>query len=1340
MNTTWKTVRVFISSTFRDMQAERDHLVRFVFPRLREELLKRRIHLVDVDLRWGVTSGQDALEVCREIINECRPRFLCILGGRYGWVPPGKTRSITADEVYYGVLDRALEGRGFAYFYYRDEVATNAVVETTPGEIREPQGSNSQQQLAELKQAIIAAGLNPLTYPAQWDNDSKRLTGLTKFGDRVYDDLLDSIKSDPELRDRFVTDMAAPLDEFAEENAAMEAFVEERSERFVLGSRQTVLDELLAYASATGGKGYVCLTGAPGSGKSALLAYLSQDPALNAQPSTLLIRHFVGASPGSTDVRRTLRRLCHELKAVCTDITTEVPDDPEKLRGAFPDLLRQACEKKRVLILLDAVNQFDPASHSAGLHWLPEELPVNARVILSALDGAALEELRRHRKPQEIELNPLTAADGEAIIEQFRKRYRKKFEPPQRAALLAKTDAATPLYLLAALEELRTLGTFEEIARRITELPPTTHQLFAWILERLENDDGFRDASGRRVGRELVCRFAGLLGVSRYGLSQRELTDLLDAGDPQGNVAALLHLLRPYLMRRGQLLDFYHGQFRTAAKEAWLKTETQVQTAHAQLADYFRHRADPDSNQLWQLNPRLLGELPFHVAYGSRETELRELFSQLAFLAARVATSQVYEQVADYSLAGSSLPSALAPWHDFLQKHTQRLTQHPTMLVALANHEGFPEARARAANVPWRQPWLRTSPEQMPTGEAKSTEGLHVQVTGNLEFPWGRVSAIAPQRAVAFCLEGLGTIRVFDLNAMRQTDAMLSIRRDRPLVLACAPDATSVAIFYESGKAELYRCICGQNDWPASLELVVEFGFHLPESEDPVVVWHKGAFWYQATAGALASISVESPRAFEETLPVGHHGELSALVFGEGRRLVALRQGPDTLLLASGAPPLRRQAAHVATACACGERKVAAAFTDGALVVFELGDTLTAKAEVRAGMLCGALGWDGSRLLWMGESSGFRAWCPVEASPLPVQDNQEVFPSHLHIPPRQWLLRPDGSMLLGTTHSVVTFRVVHGGAATDGRLEEIFGGPVWRAVRKRGKDQWLLEKQPLREVPLGRGVMGRLYCALDGKGRFFAASGYGPGLAFDLSTLRSTPLQGCPPGINVAVGEDSGGCWFTDRAGDIYSADATGQCSCAAKIGLPDVHGSHLENCGGYLVWAGYSSKYFPETGAEPARTFLFFNKTQTNPPMLERLGEQFRHPREGLCVAVCYDQVAGRLVTLWVKATDGIETYSLRVGRVKEFARWQFQEIDVSGLGQFRFVQADLSANGRFLGVVNMPGEISCLSVADGRVLATLAGSAPFTAIARGADGSEFWLVEAGTSVYRCALVEGTT
>ena len=103
MTATWKTVRVFISSTFRDMQSERDWLVRFVFPKLRQELLQRRIHLVDVDLRWGVTSDQDAFELCMDEIDRCHPRFICILGGRYGWVP--SPRTITAE-----FLDSVLSG------------------------------------------------------------------------------------------------------------------------------------------------------------------------------------------------------------------------------------------------------------------------------------------------------------------------------------------------------------------------------------------------------------------------------------------------------------------------------------------------------------------------------------------------------------------------------------------------------------------------------------------------------------------------------------------------------------------------------------------------------------------------------------------------------------------------------------------------------------------------------------------------------------------------------------------------------------------------------------------------------------------------------------------------------------------------------------------------------------------------------------------------------------------------------------------------------------------------------------------------------------------------------
>ena len=87
----WKTVRTFISSTFKDMNKERDHLVRFVFPELREKCRRQRVHRTDVGLRWGVTEAdpQDskALDICLDEIDSCRPFILGLLGNRYGRCP-----------------------------------------------------------------------------------------------------------------------------------------------------------------------------------------------------------------------------------------------------------------------------------------------------------------------------------------------------------------------------------------------------------------------------------------------------------------------------------------------------------------------------------------------------------------------------------------------------------------------------------------------------------------------------------------------------------------------------------------------------------------------------------------------------------------------------------------------------------------------------------------------------------------------------------------------------------------------------------------------------------------------------------------------------------------------------------------------------------------------------------------------------------------------------------------------------------------------------------------------------------------------------------------------------
>jgi hypothetical protein len=634
---TWKTVRVFISSTFRDMQAERDHLVRFVFPRLREDLLKHRIHLIDVDLRWGVTSEQDAVGVCREVIDECRPRFMGILGGRYGWVPEGKTESITADEIHYAVLGRAKENRGQCFFYFRDNDATRSMVEATPGDYREAEGSVNAGKLAELKEAIIKADLPLFIYGAQWSDSQQRLTGLEAFGDRVHADLIQSLKADPELSDRFAADAEAKEpDEFAEEAYQMDAFIEERTERFVLGSREPLMRDLLDFAAADGTPNVFVLTGDPGSGKSAFLAKFTRE--LSVVPhSPITIPHFIGASAGSTDLRRTLRRLCHELGKAAGS-SEPLPLDIKDLIDQFQKLLAEAGSKQRVVLVFDALNQLDATDGAHWLNWLPRDLPPSVRIVASVIAPLEGEQehqtlaILRNRKDAWFEsLKLLDETDTLAIIEGYLKRYAKRLSPEQIAALLEKPAGRLPLYILTALEELRTLGTYEEITDRIHALPGDACALFGWILtERLAKDPGFRDQEGQTCGAALVEKFAACLGVSRHGLSPAELTALLDPGDPLGNVAALLRLLRPYLMRRGELLDFYHGQFREAAKGAYLDTPVKQGDAHCQLANHFEKRASPVGDDRWDSDDkRAFGELPIHRAAEARASGKPEVLYRL---------------------------------------------------------------------------------------------------------------------------------------------------------------------------------------------------------------------------------------------------------------------------------------------------------------------------------------------------------------------------------------------------------------------------------------------------------------------------------------------------------------------------------------------------------------------------------------------------------------------------------------------------------------------------------------------------------------------------------------
>ena len=210
-----KTVRVFISSTFRDMHAERDHLVTVVFPELRERLEDIGLEFYDVDLRWGVPQTNvdneqaNSWAYCKQWIQRSEPFFICLIGQRYGWVPPPNQviddedsafagMSITEMEIHLALLSGRLRRRSYAYLR-----KTTVPRDAPPDIYRIYVDARAQRRLRELKNRLRQTERPVRDYECRWTSDG--FTELEEFGRMVLEDLWSGILRDP----RYVFDYYA---------------------------------------------------------------------------------------------------------------------------------------------------------------------------------------------------------------------------------------------------------------------------------------------------------------------------------------------------------------------------------------------------------------------------------------------------------------------------------------------------------------------------------------------------------------------------------------------------------------------------------------------------------------------------------------------------------------------------------------------------------------------------------------------------------------------------------------------------------------------------------------------------------------------------------------------------------------------------------------------------------------------------------------------------------------------------------------------------------------------------------------------------------------------------
>ena len=580
-----KELRLFVSSTFRDLMPEREQLVKKVFPRIRKECRARGVEFTEIDLRWGITEEESrsgrTIRICLEEIDRCRPYFIGIIGSRYGWVPgiteiekdaemlqefpwlhdfAAQEKSIIEMEFAHGAIH---EKNDSAFFYEQTSPLTPLLGKErgiVPLSLPRRGVRGEVDPLDELKHSLQSTGL-----------PYRRFTDPEELGEQVFQDIVTILDRDfPGKRE------LTPLEH---ERIEHEAYSLNRRQSYV--ANPAYYEAFEKFVNADGPP--LILWGKSGLGKSALMAYLAHEYQTQ-HPDAFVVQHFIGAAEGS-DPEDVMRQVMMEIKDRY-GLSDLIPSDDQALREEFPvwlakvgsnPLLLKEGATDRLVLFIDALNQL--TGIAPEMHWLPEFIPANVRLVLSTTTGLPLEQLRE-RKWNELELSPLNEEQREAIALGFLQRYRKTLPAEQLHRLSADKKSESPLFLRTVLEELRIFGHFSTLGEALENYLASAdeRELFQKVLARMEHDHGA----------DAVRDVLTAIWASRHGLSESELMEI--TGMSRMALSELMIAMEYHLMQREGYYSFFHNYLREAVERRYLPEEAAQKSAHALLGEYFSTR------------------------------------------------------------------------------------------------------------------------------------------------------------------------------------------------------------------------------------------------------------------------------------------------------------------------------------------------------------------------------------------------------------------------------------------------------------------------------------------------------------------------------------------------------------------------------------------------------------------------------------------------------------------------------------------------------------------------------------------------------------------------------
>ena len=516
---------------------------------------------------------------------------------------------------------------------------------------------------------------NVYGYNAAWqpaDQDDIALEDESAFAQRVLEHFTGVITAQLDGLEGMSTLVA--------EQQAQQQFRDDRCRHFA--GREETLATIDAYLDGDENR-VMALIGPGGSGKSALMAQATRR---GEQRPGIWVYRFIGATPDSTLIDSVLRSITEEL-ASALQVTESIPTMCEELVKYLAGLLGRATPEQPITIVVDALDQLTEAD-ARRLDWLPEELPANAKFIVSAVPEleAALD------KTQQIGVPLLSDEAGEVILKAWLSDVGRTLQPGQHAAVI-KSFAASglPLYLKLVFEQARHWGSTEPPP----ELPADIDGMIEAMLDGVEKDHTPSRIleSAEVVTAPLVQTALGLLQAARYGLAENELLDVVSADEAFFNaykqtthhelsearlpiaVWSRLYLdLAPYLMEREAqyvvVLGFFHRQVGDVIGQRY-GSENDGQRSHAQLATYFGGQENFLDDNRRQPNGRRLGELPYQQLQCEQWQAIEATLTDFDFLMATCQAGMQGQLISDYQEAWARLQAAghsgIQSWAEFLR-------------------------------------------------------------------------------------------------------------------------------------------------------------------------------------------------------------------------------------------------------------------------------------------------------------------------------------------------------------------------------------------------------------------------------------------------------------------------------------------------------------------------------------------------------------------------------------------------------------------------------------------------------------------------------------------------